>query len=128
MSTNSYGTGDYYDAEIGHVMPVLIRRFHEVKEAGLEKVTCWVTGSPMREFLHRNYLGHACVFAMEKWNALSIDAPTDNQGNPLSVLYVGAGVDLTIKDPAQQVAAVVGFEGLIEWDKTKPNGTPKKQI
>ena len=128
MPTNLYGPGDSYHQENSHVLPALIRRFHEAKEAGATTVTCWGTGSPMREFLHVGDLGHACVFALENWSALSSDAPRDDQGKPLAFLNVGTGVDLTIKDLAEQIAAVVGFEGTIEWDTSKPDGTPKKQL
>ncbi|MDA9867889.1 GDP-L-fucose synthase [Synechococcus sp. AH-224-I15] len=128
MPTNLYGPGDNYHPENSHVLPALIRRFHEAKQAGLEKVTCWGTGSPMREFLHVDDLGDACVFALENWSALDQDAPKDDQGKPLAFLNVGTGVDLTIKELAEQIAAVVGFEGTIEWDSSKPDGTPKKQL
>ena len=128
MPTNLYGPGDNYHPENSHVLPALIRRFHEAKEEGAKSVTCWGTGSPMREFLHVDDLGNACVFALENWSALSSDAPTDNQGKPLAFLNVGTGVDLTIKELAQQIAAVVGFEEKIEWDTSKPDGTPKKQL
>ena len=82
----------------------------------------------MREFSHVDDLGKACVFALENWSALDKDAPNDDQGKPLAFLNVGTGVDLTIKDLAEQIAAVVGFEGTIEWDTSKPDGTPKKQL
>ena len=106
----------------------MIRRFHEAKEGELETVTCWGTGSPLREFLHVDDLGKACVFALENWSALDQEAPRDDQGKPLAFLNVGTGVDLTIKELAEQIAAVVGFEGTIEWDTSKPDGTPKKQL
>ena len=128
MPTNLYGPGDNYHSENSHVLPALLRRFHEAKEEGSEKITCWGTGSPMREFLHVDDLGKACVFALENWSALDQDAPRDDLGNPLAFLNVGTGVDLTIKDLAEQIAAVVGFEGTIEWDTSKPDGTPKKQL
>ena len=128
MPTNLYGPGDNYHPENSHVLPALIRRFHEAKEAGSKSVTCWGTGSPLREFLHVDDLGKACVFALENWSALAVEAPTDNQGKPLAFLNVGTGVDLTIKDLAEQIAAVVGFEGTIEWDTSKQDGTPKKQL
>ena len=128
MPTNLYGPGDNYHPENSHVLPALIRRFHEAKEAGAESVTCWGTGSPMREFLHVDDLGKACVFALENWSALDQDAPKEDQGKPLAFLNVGTGVDLTIKELAEQIAAVVGFEGSIEWDTSKPDGTPKKQL
>ena len=82
----------------------------------------------MREFLHVDDLGKACVFALENWSALDKDAPNDDPGKPLAFLNVGTGVDLTIKELAEQIAAVVGFEGTIEWDTSKPDGTPKKQL
>ena len=128
MPTNLYGPGDNYHPENSHVLPALIRRFHEAKEGGLDTVTCWGTGSPMREFLHVDDLGKACVFALENWSALDQEAPRDDQGKPLAFLNVGTGVDLTIKELAEQIAAVVGFEGTIEWDISKPDGTSKKQL
>ncbi len=128
MPTNLYGPGDNYHPKNSHVLPALIRRFHEAKERGDQRVTCWGTGSPMREFLHVDDLGHACVFALEKWSALAGDAPKDDQGNPLAFLNVGTGVDLTIKELAEQIAEVVGFSGEIQWDISKPDGTPKKQL
>ena len=128
MPTNLYGPGDNYHPENSHVLPALIRRFHEAKEAGAESVTCWGTGSPMREFLHVDDLGNACVFALEKWSGLTSDGPKDENGQPLSFLNVGTGVDLTIKELAEKIAEVVDYKGRIEWDTKKPNGTPKKQL
>ena len=119
MPTNLYGPGDNYHPENSHVLPALIRRFHEAKESGAESVTCWGTGSPMREFLHVDDLGNACVFALEKWQPSS---------GELQYLNVGTGVDLTIKELAESIADVIGFEGQIIWDKSKPDGTPKKQL
>lgn len=128
MPTNLYGPGDNYHPENSHVLPALIRRFHEAKQEGASSIMCWGTGSPLREFLHVDDLGDACVFALEKWSAFSSDAPKDDQDNPLGFLNVGTGVDLTIKDLAAAVAEAVGFQGTIGWDTTKPDGTPKKQL
>ena len=128
MPTNLYGPGDNYHPQNSHVLPALIRRFHEAKQSGLKTVTCWGTGSPLREFLHVDDLGKACVFALERWSALASDAPRDDQGKPLSFLNVGTGVDLPIKDLAEMVATAAGYEGLIQWDANKPDGTPKKQL
>ena len=128
MPTNLYGPGDNYHPENSHVLPALISRFHEAKKAGSESVMCWGTGSPMREFLHVDDLGNACVFALENWSALSSNAPKDDQGNPLAFLNVGTGVDLTIQQLAEAVAEAVGFKGTIEWDTSKPDGSPKKQL
>ena len=82
----------------------------------------------MREFLHVDDLGDACTFALENWSALSQDAPKDDQGEPLAFLNVGTGDDLTIKQLAEAVSEVLGFKGAIEWDISKPDGTPKKQL
>jgi GDP-L-fucose synthase len=119
MPTNLYGPGDNYHPENSHVLPALIRRFHEAKQSGAESVTCWGTGSPMREFLHVDDLGDACVFALENWNPSS---------DEIQYLNVGTGVDLTIRELAESIAEAVGFRGDIIWDHTKPDGTPKKQL
>ena len=119
MSTNLYGPGDNYHPENSHVLPALIRRFYEAKESGAESVTCWGTGSPMREFLHVDDLGEACVFALENWQPSS---------DELQFLNVGTGVDLSIRKLAEAVAHATGFTGAIHWDTSKPDGTPKKQL
>ena len=119
MPTNLYGPGDNYHPQNSHVLPALIRRFHEAAERGDDVVTCWGTGTPLREFLHVDDLGEACVFALEQWQ------PGPEQ---LQFLNVGTGVDLTIRELAEAVAAATGFRGAIEWDASKPDGTPKKQL
>ena len=119
MPTNLYGPGDNYHPENSHVLPALIRRFHEAKESGAESVTCWGTGSPMREFLHVDDLGDACVFALEKWQPKSDES---------QYLNVGTGVDLTIRELAESAAKATCYEGKIVWDESKPDGTPKKQL
>ena len=101
------------------MLPALIRRFHEAAEANAPTVTCWGTGTPLREFLHVDDLGEACVFALEQWQ------PGPDE---LQFLNVGTGVDLTIRELAEQVAAATGFQGEITWDTSKPDGTPKKQL
>ena len=83
---------------------------------------------PLREFLHADDLGEACVFALEKWSTLSKDAPLDDEGKPLAFMNMGTGIDLSIKELAQKIAATVGYEGMIHWDESKPDGTPKKQL
>ena len=128
MPTNLYGPGDNYHPENSHVLPALIRRFHEAKESGAESVTCWGTGSPMREFLHVDDLGDACVFALEQWNASSQVAAVNNLNNPCAFLNVGTGVDITIRDLASLIAGACEFKGKIIWDDSKPDGTPKKQL
>ena len=127
MPTNLYGPGDNYHPSGSHVLPALIRRFHEAKKS-TESVTCWGTGTPLREFLHADDLGEACVFALEHWSALNEDAPLDDRGNPLAFLNVGTGIDLSIRELAERVSSAVGFKGSIHWDNSKPDGTPKKQL
>ena len=102
-----------------HVLPALVRRFHEAAKANAPRVTCWGTGTPLREFLHVDDLGEACVFALERWQP----GPEE-----LQFLNVGTGVDLTIRELAEAVAAATGYRGEIRWDTSKPDGTPKKQL
>ena len=113
MPTNLYGPGDNYDLNNSHVVPALIRKFHEAKERGDQSVPCWGTGSPRREFLHVDDLAAACLFLMEQYN----DKPFVN---------VGTGEDLPIKELAEMIQRIVGFEGDIAWDSDKPDGTPRK--
>jgi GDP-L-fucose synthase len=120
MPTNLYGPGDNYHPQNSHVLPALIRRFHEAKLADAPNVTCWGTGSPMREFLHVDDLGAACVYALEHYD------PDPN--DPVQHLNAGTGIDLTIKELAELVKSTIGFKGEIIWDHTKPDGTPKKQL
>jgi GDP-L-fucose synthase len=128
MPTNLYGPGDNYHPTNSHVLPALIRRFHEATERGDSSVTCWGTGTPLREFLHADDLGEACVFALEQWDPDAEDGPRDDAGQPLSHLNVGTGIDLTIRELAEAVAQATGFRGEILWDASKPDGTPKKQL
>jgi GDP-L-fucose synthase len=119
MPTNLYGPGDNYHPTNSHVLPALIRRFHEAAEAQDASVTCWGTGTPLREFLHVDDLGEACVFGLERW-----------QPGPDALIFmnVGTGVDLTIRELAEAVAAATGYQGEIHWDASKSDGTPKKQL
>ncbi|MCB4406921.1 GDP-L-fucose synthase [Synechococcus sp. MU1642] len=128
MPTNLYGPGDNYHPSNSHVLPALIRRFHSAKKSGETSVTCWGTGKPLREFLHSDDLGEACVFALQHWSALSEEAPRDDEGKPLAFLNVGTGVDVSIRQLAEQVADAVSYKGTVHWDNSKPDGTPKKQL
>ena len=119
MPTNLYGPGDNYHPENSHVLPALIRRFHEAAQHRTPTVTCWGTGTPLREFLHVDDLGEACVFALQQWQP--------GPGDP-SFLNVGTGIDLSIRELAEAVANATGYGGTIEWDTSKPDGTPKKQL
>ena len=115
MPTNLYGPNDNFDLESSHVLPAMIRRFHEAKECGDKEVIVWGTGKPKREFLFVEDLADACVFLMNKYN--------DSE-----FVNIGTGVDVTIKQLAEMVKKTVGFEGKIVWDKTKPDGTPRKLL
>ena len=117
MPTNLYGPGDNYDLENSHVLPALIRKFHEAKIKG-SPVILWGDGSPMREFLHSDDLADAAVFLMENKDAADIG----------EFVNVGTGEDLAIKDLAELVAKIVGYTGEIIWDTSKPNGTPRKLL
>ena len=113
MPTNLYGPGDNYHLQNSHVLPALIRKFHEAKTAGRAEVVAWGTGTPKREFLHVDDLADACAFL------LKLDNPPD-------WINVGTGTDVTIRELTECVAAVTGFAGKIVWDSTKPDGTPRK--
>ena len=113
MPTNLYGPGDQYHPENSHVLPALIRRFHLAKIASDPTVTAWGTGSPRREFMHVDDLADACFVLMQQ------EAPHD-------WINVGCGSDVTIRELVEQVAAVVGYQGQILWDSSKPDGTPRK--
>lgn len=113
MPTNLYGYNDNYHPENSHVLPALIRRFHEAKLDGLETVTIWGTGNPKREFLFADDLAGACYFLMQHYNEPHL-------------INIGTGEDLTIKELALMIAAITGFTGNIEFDTTKPDGTPRK--
>jgi GDP-L-fucose synthase len=115
MPTNLYGPGDNYHPVNSHVLPALIRRFHEAREAGRPEVSAWGTGSPRREFLHVDDLADACAFL------LGLPEPPD-------WINVGTGTDVTIRELTESVAAVTGYRGRIAWDPTKPDGTPRKLL
>lgn len=115
MPTNLYGPNDNYHPEHSHVLPALIRRFHEAKTEGKKSVTCWGDGSPLREFLYVDDLADLCVFLMDHYS-----------GN--ETVNAGTGKELTIRELTELVAKVVGYEGEILWDPSKPNGTPRKLL
>ncbi len=115
MPTNLYGPNDNYHPTNSHVLPALIRRFHEAKETGQDCVICWGDGSPLREFLYVDDLAELCVHLMNHYS-----------GN--ETVNAGTGKELTIKELAETVARVVGYQGRIEWDPSRPNGTPRKLL
>ncbi len=128
MPTNLYGPNDNYHQTQSHVMAALIRKFCDAVQNSSKFVTCWGSGSPLREFLHVDDLGKAVVFALENWDPDSKKAPISEFGLPLTYLNVGTGLDISIKKLAEKIAKITGFEGDILWDKSKPDGTPKKQL
>ena len=115
MPTNLYGPNDNYHPTHSHVLPALIRRFHEAKISGAESVTCWGDGTPLREFLYVDDLADACVYLMNTYSS--------NE-----TVNLGTGKELTIKELTELVAEVIGYEGEILWDASKPNGTPRKLL
>lgn len=122
MPTNLYGENDNFHPENSHVIPALLRRFHEAKLAKDEKVVAWGSGSPMREFLHVDDMAAASIYVM------NLDKATydENTESMLSHINVGTGIDCTIKELTETIADVVGYEGVIEWDTSKPDGAPRK--
>ena len=115
MPTNLYGPNDNYHPEHSHVLPALIRRFHEAKTQNLSSVTCWGDGTPLREFMYVEDMADACVFLMNNY-----------EGN--ETVNIGTGKELSIKDLTKMVAQVVGYKGNIKWDVNRPNGTPRKLL
>ncbi len=128
MPTNLYGSGDNYRESDSHVLAALISKFVKAKYKRDDKVVCWGTGLVYREFLHVDDLGDACCFALESWDPNSPDAPRKKNDEILDYINVGTGIDLTIKDLALLIKKIVNFQGEIEWDLSKPDGTPKKQL
>ncbi len=113
MPTNLYGPNDNYDLQKSHVLPALLRKFHEAKEQGKDVVEVWGSGTPLREFLHVDDLADACVYLMQTYNEPGL-------------VNIGVGEDISIKDLALLVKDIVGFEGELHFDATKPDGTPRK--
>jgi GDP-L-fucose synthase len=115
MPTNMYGPGDNFDLENSHVLPALIRKFDDAKNSGASSVTLWGSGSPRREFLHADDLGRACLFLLENYD--------DDVA-----INVGVGEDISIKELAELIQTVTAYEGVIDWDSSKPDGTPRKLL
>ena len=128
MPTNLYGPKDNYHPLNSHVIPALIQRFHKAIQNEEKVVKCWGSGKPLREFLHVDDLGNACCFALENWDPNSKNAPTDKNDKKLNYLNVGTGIDYSIEYIANRIAAEFGFNGDIEWDQSKPDGTPRKLL
>lgn len=120
MPTNLYGINDNFDLQTSHVLPALIRKFHEAKKEGKDKVTLWGTGKPLREFLYVDDLAEAIIFMMENVEA------QDLYENGITHLNIGTGNDISISELASVISKIIGFNGKVEYDKTKPDGTPRK--
>lgn len=125
MPCNLYGPGDNYHPEHSHVIPALLRKFHEAKINGSDKVIMWGTGSAMREFLHIDDIADASVFLMENWNGEK--GPKENVPG-ISWINIGCGTDMTMKELGKKIAEIVGFQGTIEYDHIHPDGTPRKLL
>ena len=115
MPTNLYGENDNFDLETSHVIPAMVRKFDDAKNSGAKEVVLWGTGNPKREFLHVDDLANACVFLMNNYD--------DSE-----IINVGTGKDLSISELAELIKKTVGYEGNIVWDKSKPDGTPRKLL
>jgi GDP-L-fucose synthase len=115
MPTNLYGPNDNYDLQNSHVLPALIRKFHEAKTENHPSVTCWGTGSPRREFMHVDDLARACVFLMKNYSEEQF-------------INIGVGHDVTIREAVELVRDIIGYKGEVVWDSTKPDGTPRKLL
>lgn len=121
MPTNLYGPNDNFDLEKSHVLPALIRRFHEAKIKGTPFIELWGTGTPLREFMHVDDMASACIHLME-----TLDAETLYGKLGFTHVNIGTGIEISIRELAEMVAGIVGFKGEIRWDNTKPDGTPRK--
>ncbi|WP_118952530.1 GDP-L-fucose synthase [Taibaiella helva] len=113
MPTNLYGPNDNYDLQNSHVLPAMLRKFHEARVHGIPEVTLWGTGAPLREFLHADDMADACVYLMQHYN----------EPGPINI---GVGEDIPIRDLAEMIRNIVGYEGNIVWDSSRPDGTPRK--
>jgi len=125
MPTNLYGPKDRYDDLNSHVLPALIKRFHEAKEKNKEFVHCWGTGKPLREFLHVDDLAQACIFLLENWSP-KYD-PSEKEAN-LNYLNIGSYDEISIRKLAEKISNIVQYKGDIIWDTSKPDGTPRKKL
>ena len=128
MPSNLYGRGDNYHPLNSHVLASLIKKFSDAKKNKSKTVTCWGTGKPLREFMHVHDLAEAIIFCLENWDPESKYSPRRDDGNPLYFLNAGTGKDISIKNLTEKIKSEVGFEGEIIWDKSKPDGTPRKLL
>ena len=127
MPTNLYGQNDNYSLDNSHVMAAFIRKFHEAKINNLQTVTCWGSGSPLREFMHVDDLADAIIFALEFWKPAQ-NKSLETKNKNIFYLNVGTGEDISIKSLAEKISKKFNYKGKIIWDNLKPDGTPKKQL
>ena len=128
MPTNLYGPKDNYHYNDSHVMAALIRKFYEAKLNKESVVKCWGSGKPLREFLHVSDFAEACLIVLKKWSPDKNNAPLDDNGEIINYLNVGSGYEISIKELSETISEIIGFKGNILWDKTKPDGTPRKRL
>ena len=128
MPTNLYGPGDNYHPMNSHVMPSLIRKFHEGKKNNSKEIICWGTGKPLREFLYVDDLAKACLFILENWDYVFQSLPFDKKGRKLNWINIGSQYEISIKDLVKKISEIVEYEGKIVWDKEMPDGTPRKKL
>ncbi|KGF86500.1 GDP-L-fucose synthase family protein [Prochlorococcus marinus] len=128
MPTNLYGPNDNYDLKNSHVLAALIRKFYEAKIRNSKSVTCWGSGKPLREFLYVEDFAEACFHILKNWDPDHAHCPIDKDGNKLNWLNVGSDYEISIKELSQKISYYMKFDGEIIWDKSKPDGTPRKKL
>ena len=128
MPTNLYGPGDNYHPEESHVMAGLISKIYQAKIKNENKVICWGTGKPLREFLYVEDFAEACFHVLKNWQPNQTNSPLDDNGNHLSWLNIGSKFEISIKQLAYKISEIVDYKGSIIWDKSKPDGTPRKKL
>ena len=126
MPTNLYGPGDNYHYLNSHVLPAFIRKFFHAKNNNLKTETCWGSGESLREFLYVDDLADACLFVLDNWERISPKKLKNQQEDPLLLLNIGSGCEISIKELAYKISKEIGYKGKILWDKSKPDGTPRK--
>ena len=127
MPTNLYGPRDNYHPQNSHVLPAMLKRFYDAKIRGMDEINCWGSGSPLREFLHVDDLADATIFILENISSEN-KIFYDEKNNFNGIINVGIGKDISIRELANLISSVVGFEGKINWDLSKPDGTPRKLL
>tara|TARA_Y100000589_G_scaffold332036_1_gene388714 strand:+ start:900 stop:1889 length:990 start_codon:yes stop_codon:yes gene_type:complete len=128
LPSNLYGPGDNYDLQKCHVMPALIRRIYEAKIKNEEKIICWGSGKPLREFLYVDDLADASLYVLKNWNPDLKNSPLNEEGALINWLNIGSNQEISIKDLAFKISKIIGYKGKILWDTSKPDGTPRKKL